>query len=144
MMTWWMWIALAVVLAVLELATPGGFVVIFFAVAAASVGLLDLLGFVQSQAVEWILFSVVAVLALLVFRDPLLRRIRKHERPDSVDIITGETAIAATDMAPGAYGQAELRGSIWKAHNVDQTSVASGQRCRVVAVDGLMLDIRLE
>ena len=139
-----MWMALAVVLAALELASPGGFVIIFFAVAAVLVGLLDLLGIVQSQALEWILFSVLAVAALAVFRNPLLRRIRSRELPDTVDKLTGETAIATTDIAPGAYGQAELRGSIWKAHNVDVGPVSIGQRCRVVAVDGLMLDVRLE
>ena len=143
-MTWWVWMALAVVLAALELASPGGFVVIFFAVAAALVGLLDLLGIVQSQTLEWVLFSVFAVVALAVFRNPLLRRIRSRELPDTVDKLTSETAVAATDMAPGAYGQAELRGSLWKAHNVDHAPVSIGQRCRVVAVDGLMLDIRLE
>lgn len=139
-----MWMALGVVLAAAELATPGGFVVIFFAVAAMIVGVLDLTGLVSNQVVEWILFSALAVVALAVFRDPLLRRIRSRERPDTVDLLAGEMAVAATDMAPGAYGQAELRGSIWKAHNVDHSPVATGQRCRVVAVEGLMLDIRLE
>jgi inner membrane protein len=143
-MTWWMWMALGVVLAAAELATPGGFVVIFFAVAAAIVGVLDLIGVVRNQVVEWILFSALAVAALALFRDPLLRRIRSRERPDTVDLLAGQTAVAASDMAPGAYGQAELRGSIWKAHNIDHSPVVTGQRCRVVAVDGLMLDIRLE
>jgi membrane protein implicated in regulation of membrane protease activity len=143
-MTWWMWMALGVVLAALELVSPGGFVVIFFAVAAAVVGALALMGIVNDQAVQWILFSVLAIAALLVFRDPLLRRIRSRERPDSVDALTGETAVATTDIAPGQYGHAEMRGSLWQARNVDRSSVAAGQRCRVVAVDGLVLDIRLE
>jgi membrane protein implicated in regulation of membrane protease activity len=52
--------------------------------------------------------------------------------------------VATTDIPPGQYGQAEMRGSIWQARNVDRSPVAAGQRCRVVAVDGLVLDIRLE
>jgi membrane protein implicated in regulation of membrane protease activity len=143
-MTWWMWMALGVVLAAIELASPGGFVVIFFAVAALVVGLLDLLGIVNNQVVEWLLFSVLAIAALRVFRNPLLRRLRSHERPDTVDLITGETAIAKSDIAPGEYGQAELRGSIWKARNVDRNPVTTGQHCRVVDVNGLVLDIRVE
>jgi membrane protein implicated in regulation of membrane protease activity len=139
-----MWMALGLVLAALELVSPGGFVVIFFAVAAVIIGLLDVLGLIRNPVVEWFLFPALAVAALVVFRDPLLRRIRRHERPDTVDTLAGETAVAASDMAPGAYGQAELRGSVWRAHNVDRSPVAAGQRCRVVAVEGLMLDIRLE
>lgn len=139
-----MWMALGVVLAAIELATPGGFYVIFFAVAAIVVGTLNLLGIVQDPVVMWILFSVLAIVALGVFRDPLLKRLRKGERPDTVDSLAGETAIASTSMDPGQYGKAELRGSIWKARNVDLQPVTAGQRCRVVAVEGLSLDIRSE
>jgi inner membrane protein len=143
-MTWWMWMALGVVLAVFELATPGGFVVVFFAVAALVVGILDVVGVARNPVLQWVLFSLLAVVALRLFRNPLLRWIRSRERPDTVDSLTGETAVATTNMAPGQVGQAELRGSIWKARNVDGGPVAAGQRCRVVAVDGLLLDIRLE
>ena len=139
-----MWMALGVVLAAFELASPGGFVVIFFAVAAVVVALLDLLGIARNPVVQWILFSALAVIALRLFRDPLLKRLRSQERADTVDSLTGETAIASTDMAPGQYGQAQLRGSVWQARNVDLGPVRAGQRLRVVAVDGLMLDVRSE
>jgi inner membrane protein len=143
-MTWWMWMALGVVLAAIELAVPGGFYVIFFAVAAVVVGALNLLGIVTDPVVLWILFSVISIAALRVFRNPLLKRLRKNERPDTVDSLVGEAAIASTNMMPGEYGQVELRGSIWKARNVDALPVAAGQRGRVVAVEGLSLDIRAE
>ena len=136
-----MWVALAVALAAIEIATPGGFVVIFFAVAAAVVGALALVGAADDPVAQWLIFSVVAVVALRLFRNPLLRRLQTRERAMSVDQIAGETAVARTDIAPGAYGQAELRGSIWNARNVDLSPVAAGQRCRVVAVEGLQLDI---
>src|SRR5688572_6105127 len=143
-MSWWMWMALGVVLAVLELASPGGFVVIFFAVAAVVVALLGLTGVARDPVLQWILFSVLAIVALRLFRDPLLKRLRSGERPDTVDSLAGESAVASTDMAPGQYGQAELRGSVWQARNVDGGPIHAGQRLRVVAVDGLMLDVRSE
>ena len=139
-----MWMALGAVLAVFELSVPGGFVVVFFALAALLVGVLDVMGVVRNPVIQWGLFSALAIVALRLFRNPLLRWIRSRERPDTVDSLTGVTAIATTDMAPGQVGQAELRGSIWTARNVDGGPVAAGQRCRVVAVDGLLLDIRLE
>jgi membrane protein implicated in regulation of membrane protease activity len=139
-----MWMALGVVLAAFELATPGGFVVIFFAVAALIVGALDLAGLADNAVVQWLLFSALAVVALRLFRNPLLRRLTGHQRTHPVDALTDEVAVAATDIAPGAYGRAELRGSVWQARNIDLEPVAAGQRCRVVAVDGLVLDIRSE
>jgi membrane protein implicated in regulation of membrane protease activity len=143
-MKWWMWMALGAVLAATELATPGGFFVIFFAVAAVIVGALSLLGIVRDPIVLWILFSVIALAALRLFRNPLLKRLRKNERPDRVDSLVGEAATASTNIGPGEYGQAELRGSVWKARNVDLRPIAAGQRSRVVAVEGLTLDIRSE
>jgi membrane protein implicated in regulation of membrane protease activity len=143
-MLWWYWIVLGLALAALELATPGGFFVIFFGVSAVLIGLLDLAGLVQRDWVQWLLFSVVAIAALVIFRDPLLRWMRQREREGEVDSLVGETAIALVDIPPGGYGRAELRGSTWNARNVDTTTLLSGQRCRVVAVEGLTLDLRQE
>ena len=43
-MTWWTWLLLGLVLAALELATPGGFFILFFGLGAIVVGILELLG----------------------------------------------------------------------------------------------------
>jgi membrane protein implicated in regulation of membrane protease activity len=56
----------------------------------------------------------------------------------------GETCIASGGIGPGEHGRAELRGTTWSARNVAEAPLAGGQRCRVVAVQGLMLDIRPE
>ena len=141
-MLWWLWIVLGLVLIALEVATPGGFYVIFFGAAALVVGALALLGVVQQIWIQWLLFPVVAVIGLRLFRQPLLGYMRVNEQ--QVDALVGEVAIAAADISPGQHGRAELRGTSWQARNVDTATLAAGQRCRVVAVQGLMLDIRQE
>ena len=143
-MAWWYWVVLGLALAAIELATPGGFYVIFFAVGALAVGALRLAGVVSATWVEWLLFPVIALITLRLFRRPLLGRLRMNERPDDVDSLVGEVAVAIDAMAPGQHGRAELRGTGWSARNVDTSLLASGQRCRVVAVHGLMLDLRQE
>jgi membrane protein implicated in regulation of membrane protease activity len=143
-MIWWYWILLGLILAAVELATPGGFFFIFFAVSALVLGLLELAGMVVADSVQWVLFSVLSVACLAVFRRPLLERMRRAERPDTVDSLVDEVAVAATPIPPGQYGRAELRGSMWSARNVDDRPVTAGERCRVVAVRGLELDIRPE
>lgn len=137
---WWMWILLGVGLAVIELLTPGVLFFVFFAVAAIVVGLLALAGLVEREWIQWALFSALALVALRVFRAPLLARFQKDTHPE-VDSLVGETAIAAAGMAPGDYGRVELRGSMWNSHNVGTTAIAAAERCRVVAVDGLRLDV---
>jgi len=142
-MTWWLWVVLGLVLAAIELATPGGFFVIFFGVAALVVGGLEVAGLARPAWLQWLLFTVIAIVALRLFRQPLLSRIRMRDG-DEVDSLRGEVAVVAGGMAPGEHGRAELRGSMWSARNVDAAPLVAGQRCRVVAVQGLTLDIRSE
>ena len=143
-MTWWLWTALGVVLVALELVSPGGFFIIFFGVAAVVVGGLDLFGLLPQAWMQWLVFPVVALIALKFFRRPLLDRMRLFDRgKDDVDSLVGAVALAAGPIGPGGHGQAELRGSTWSARNVGDVPLTAGQRCRVVAVEGLMLDLSL-
>ena len=143
-MIWWYWMLLGLILAAVELATPGGFFFVFFAVSAIVVGLLELAAIIEADALQWILFSVVSIVCLAFFRRPLLDRMRRSERPDTVDSLVGEGAVAITPILAGGYGRAELRGSTWSARNVDDNPLEAGQRCRVVAVRGLEIDVRPE
>ena len=143
-MIWWYWILLGLTLTAIELATPGGFFFIFFAVAALLLGLLELGGLVAADWAQWVLFSVLSVVSLAVFRKPLLQKLGRAEHPGSVDSLIGEVAVATVPIPPGQYGRAELRGSTWSVRNVDERTLDAGNRCRVVAVRGLELDIRLE
>jgi membrane protein implicated in regulation of membrane protease activity len=143
-MTWWFWIVLGLGLSALELATPGGIVIVFFGVGALAVGLLALFGLVTAAWLQWLLFPIFALLSLRVFRRPLMSRLGIGGERGDVDSLVGEVAIAAEAIPAGAHGRAELRGTTWSARNVDTTAFAMGQRCRVVAVQGLMLDLRSE
>jgi membrane protein implicated in regulation of membrane protease activity len=144
-MPWWLWIAAGVVLAALELATPGGFFLIFVGVAALVVGGIEVFGLLSQAWMQWLLFPVLALLALKYVRRPLLERMQLHDRgKDDVDSLVGAVAVTAGVISPGGHGQAELRGTTWSARNVGEVPLIAGQRCRVVAVDGLMLNLRSE
>lgn len=144
-MAWWLWITAGVVLAALELATPGGIFMIFFGVAAIVVGGVEMFGLLPHAWMQWLLFPVLALLALKLFRRPLLDRMQLHDRgKDDVDSLVGTVAVTAGPIGPGGHGQAELRGTTWSARNVGDMPLRAGQRCRVVAVDGLMLNLRSE
>ena len=60
----------------------------------------------------------------------------------AVDSLIGEVAVPLEDLAPGAVGEAELRGSAWTAKNVDARPLARGERSIVAQVDGLVLSLR--
>jgi len=141
-MTWWLWVLLGLALLGGELLTPGGFFLIFFGIAAILVGLLALTGAVASAWVQWLLFSVLSLVTLALFRRPLLEWLRPHLAGKDVDNLTEDVAVALEPIAPGEIGRAELRGSPWQARNAGPAPIASGQRCRVERVEGLMLHLR--
>jgi membrane protein implicated in regulation of membrane protease activity len=143
-MFWWHWVVLGLVLSALELASAGGFFIIFFGAGAIVVGLLSLLNLAGPLWVQWLLFSALSVVSLRLFRDPLLRRMQANVPHARVDDLTKDVAIALEDIAPGAVGRVELRGSAWSARNVGPGPIAKVQRCTVRRVDGLMLHISAE
>ena len=138
-MPWWLWLVFGLALSVLELASTGGFYLLFFGVAALVMGLLGLIGITGPYWAQWLVFTLVAVVLVLAFRRPTLRLMRPDEH--EVDSLVGEIAVLSEAIAPGALGRAELRGASWAARNVHHTALAQGQRCRVSRVDGLQIHV---
>jgi membrane protein implicated in regulation of membrane protease activity len=139
-MIWWYWMVLGLVLLGAEMTTPGGFYIIFFGLSALLVGTLAGLDVVQADWLQWLLFSVIAVASLVLFRGPLLARLsEKNTGQPDVDSMVGETAISLEPLGIGEVGKAELRGTTWNAKNVGPGRLHKGQRSKVAKVDGLTL-----
>ncbi len=67
-LTWWIWLAGALVLAILEVALPG-FIFLGFAIGAAITGVVLLIpGMVPSLPVLLLIFAVLSLVAWLVLR----------------------------------------------------------------------------
>ena len=142
-MEWWIWILLGLMLLLAEIVTPGGFYFIFFGIAALAVGVLA--GFNAAGPVwfQFILFSILSVVTLWLFREKLLQ-LSVGSPAQNVDSLIGETAVAVDEIAINAIGKAEMRGSSWNARNVGDKPLKHGERAKVERVDGLMLLVRPE
>jgi len=138
---WWHWLLLGLFLVVAEIAAAGGFYIIFFGIGAIVVGLLASAGLAGPLWVQMLLFSAVSIAGLIVFRRHMLRWFQHDPQVPTVDLIVGEIGVATEDLQPGGVGRVELRGSGWSARNRSGVPVSRGSRIRVVAVDGLMLDV---
>ena len=144
-MIWWYWMLLGLVLLGIEMVTPGGFYILFFGLAALIVGSLAGLGFVQAEWLQWLMFSGLVILSLLVFRGPLLAWLKTQEKDlPAVDSLAGESATPLEDLAASGTGKAELRGTTWTAHNAGPSPLMKGQRCKVERVEGLTIWISAE
>jgi membrane protein implicated in regulation of membrane protease activity len=141
-MEWWLWFLAGFALLALELFTPGGFFVLFFGIGAMLVGALVGVGVPLGGAAQWLLFTVLSALLLVLVRPRLVSRVRTEAR--EVDQVVGEVAVVVNDLQAGGVGQVELRGTAWSARNTGGTALRKGQRVRVERVDGLMLSVRAE
>ncbi len=140
--TWWMWMLLALLLAAIEILTPGVLLAVFFAAGAALVAILDLAGIRMGFAGQGLIFVSGSVCALLFLRKPLLQRFQVGQPTERVDNMVGETAQALEDIAADAFGKAELRGAAWNVHNIGDRPIARSSRCRVERIEGLTLYVR--
>jgi inner membrane protein len=141
-MAWWMWMVLGFVLLIVESFHLAMFM-LFFGVAALVVGLLTFFGLNTHPTMQWVLFSAISIVSMLLFRKPLLARF-KLRGAEEVDRLENEYAVAMEDIANNATGKAELRGSPWSAKNVGEAAIPRGQRVRVERVEGLILHVRAD
>lgn len=139
-MEWWLWLAGGLALVVAELATPSGFFIIFFGAGALTVGLLKAFQLIDSLTAELLLFSVLSIVYVVLFRGLLQSKVQ-NPPPAKVDSLVGVLAIVQESLSPGVVGRVEVRGSMWSARNASDVTLAPGQRARVAAVDGLTLAV---
>lgn len=142
-MAWWIWIIVGAILLAAEAVITADFYLVFFGLAGLLVGLLGVCGVHLPAWVQWLLFAVLAVAGLVLYRGPLKRKLAKVDRAMGPELI-GETASAQAPIPAGARGRVELRGTAWDARNDGDTDLAVGDRCRVRGVDGLTLLVRAE
>jgi membrane protein implicated in regulation of membrane protease activity len=143
-MTWWYWLVLGLVLIALEMVSSGGFYIIFFGIAAVVVAGFAGTGLTEANWLQWLLFSVFSIASLVVFRNPLMRKLNLGAGAADIDTLAGETGTALDDMSVGANGRVELRGTTWSARNAGSTPLARGHRCVVVRTERLTLLVKPE
>jgi membrane protein implicated in regulation of membrane protease activity len=144
-MVWWAWILFGLGLLAAEMLTPGGFFVLFFGLAALLVGALVAIGAGGPDWFQWLLFSLLSVASMLVFRRRLVDRFNRPALEGrKLDSLVGEVAVLTGDLAPGGTGKAELRGTSWTVRTRGPAILAHGTRCTVESVEGLTLWVRPE
>ena len=143
-MLWWHWLVLGLVLIALEMAAAGGFYIIFFGVAAVVIAVLQLMGIAGPTWLQLLLFSILSIASLLLFRNPIMRKLNLGAGAADIDTLSGETGTVLEEMAAGAPGRVEVRGTTWSARNAGSTPLPLGRRCVVVRSDRLTLLVKAE
>ncbi len=138
-MPWWGWIIFGALLLGSELLiVDAGFYLVFIGIAAAITGLVELSGVGLEPWVQWILFSVISLVLMMLFRKKLYAKLRGsgigYESGPTGEVVTLEQGLAA-----GEKGRLAYRGTEWSVINDSDQAFTAGQHVKINRVDGLSL-----
>jgi membrane protein implicated in regulation of membrane protease activity len=141
-MQWWAWIMVGAILLGAELTFVNAqFYLVFVGAAALLVGLLSLAGLNLAVWLQWLVFIVLALGSLLIFRRRVYERLRP-KLPGMKGAPAGDTVLLPEALPPGETCRLEYRGSSWSAINAGESVIAAGARARIERIDGLTLVVR--
>lgn len=136
----YLWLALAVVLAVVEAATLGIATIWFaagalLAMVAAAIGL--------PLYVQCAVFFVASAL-LLYYTRPIMKKYLKIGRErTNADRMIGETGIVIETLdAIQGKGQVKVLGQVWSARSSDQEAIEVGEKVKVLDISGVRLIVK--
>ncbi len=138
-MPWWGWIIFGAILLGSELmVVDAGFYLVFIGIAAAITGLVALSDVGLEPWVQWILFSVISLILMVLFRKKLYAKLRGSGIGYETGP-TGEIVILKQALQPGEKGRLAYRGTDWTVINESDQAFELGQQVRISSVDGLTL-----
>lgn len=140
----WVWITVAALFAVGEMATVGSFVLAPFAVGALVAALLAFGG--VGVITEWVVFLVVSIAALVAMR-PLARRLNRNAIDDGVGArrLVGSRATVLQAIPGGTeLGMARVDREEWRAQSIDDTPIPEGTTVRVADVQGTRVIVAID
>ncbi len=141
-MPWWGWIIFGALLLGSELMfIDAAFYLVFIGLAAIITGLAGLLGLGLEYWAQWILFAGLSLVAMVLFREQLYKRLRGGNSAGYQTGPAGETVKLEQDLAPGDRARISYRGTTWTILNMGAEAMSSGENVRIHSVDGLTLKI---
>lgn len=134
---YWHWLVFGIVLVILEIFSPGAFFM-WMGAAAGATGLALMVMPEMSWQIQFILFSVVSIAAILVGRTFFNRKSANTDDPTLSQLeseLTGNVYIVEKPIINGS-GRIQVGESTWKAQGPD---CDAGSSVKVVGVKGAVL-----
>jgi membrane protein implicated in regulation of membrane protease activity len=134
----WIWVALVIIFAVIEVITFG-LTTIWFAIAALIMVFLSFLNI--PLAVQVLIFLAISS-ALLFFTRPLVKKVRIGKEKTNVDSLVGSLVLVTKTIGEFETGEAKVNGLVWTARSENNTKIVEGTKCEVLRVEGVQLIVR--
>lgn len=144
-MPWWAWLVLGIGLLGVEMfVIDAQFYLVFIGLSAAVVGLLGLAGIQMPEWAQWLIFSVLAIGAMLAFRRRLYELVRGRSGQVEERLTVGDRVVIISRLEPGQSERVEYRGTTWTARNTGSRAIEAGREAIIAHVDGLTLHVTAE
>ena len=131
------WIALAVIFAVIEAVTVQ-LVTVWFAVGAVGAVIANILG--ASEFVQTTVFVTLSALALIISRPYVKKFTKTKVQPTNADMLIGDTAVVTQKINNIAgEGTVIVRGLVWTARSSDNNIIDENEEVTVLKIEGAKL-----
>ena len=134
------WLAVFVLLIVIELATMG-LTTIWFAGGAVAVFIASMLG--ANVVIQAVVFFVVSIVLLIFTRPFAVRYINSNKTKTNIDGLIGQEALVLEEINNiRETGCARLEGKEWSARSVDDTVIPADTVVIVERIEGVKLIVK--
>lgn len=137
------WLGIAVVFGIIELATVQ-LTTVWFAAGAVVAMILAVCG-VDNLMIQILVFVAVSVIALIATR-PLVKKLTgKRKQPTNADRSIGKTVIVTSEINnENGEGIVTLSGVTWSARSEDGSVIPAGEKAVVKSIEGVKLIVSKE
>ena len=144
-MPWWAWMVLGIGLLGVEMfVIDAQFYLVFIGLSAAIVGLLGLFGVDLPYWAQWLVFSGLALAAMVAFRRRLYELVRNRSGQVDERLTVGDRVLVPSRLEPGQSSRVEYRGTSWTARNTGEGPIEAGREAVIAEVSGLTLHVKAE
>ena len=143
--SWWIWVALVIVFAVIEVCTFG-LVTVWFAIAAL---IMTFLSFLKIPFSIQILIFLILSAVLLVFTRPLaVKKFKIGREKTNAESLIGKHALVIKRITEFETGQVKINGQVWTARGEtgkaleNNAEIAEGAKCEILRIEGVRLIVK--
>jgi len=136
----WLWVALTVLFAVIEVFTLG-LTTVWFAIAAL---IMVFLSFLHIPLVFQVLIFLAISAILLFFTRPIaVKKLKIGKEKTNVDSLIGKCALVTKKITEFDRGEVKLNGLIWSARTEDGSTLIEGSKCEIVRIEGVQAIVKV-
>ncbi len=136
----WFWIIVAIGAAVIEIATLGNLICIWFSAGAAVSAILAVCK--VAVPIQYFAFFAVSIAIMLIVRPMATNYLRGNVVPTNADKLIGKTAHLTKAITSEAWGELVISGMTWSCISVDGEPIGKDTKVKIMAIEGVKLIVK--